>query len=90
MTDHKGLPVAGYRQQPQAAVDLVNENKKTEERILRLIDDLQNGTIRSGDSIEAFQADGRWLAIARTDLEKGFMALNRAIFQPTRIEGDLS
>lgn len=81
MTDHKGLPVQGYRQQPQIAVDAVNRNKETEEKILRLIDDLQNGQLKG----ESFQADGRWLAIARTDLEKGFMALNRAIFKPERV-----
>lgn len=79
--DHKGLPVAGYRPQNQAAVDAVNANKQSEEKILRLIDDLQNGTLNG----EAFQADPRWLSIARTDLEKGFMALNRAIFKPERV-----
>ena len=82
MTDHKGLPVQGYRTQPQIAVDAVNQNKETEEKILRLIDDLQNGQLKG----EAFQADQRWLAIARTDLEKGFMALNRAIFKPERVK----
>jgi hypothetical protein len=29
--------------------------------------------------------DKRWLLVARTQLEQGFMALNRAIFQPQRI-----
>lgn len=80
MSDHKGLPVQGYRVQPQEAVDAVNRNKETEEKLLRLIDDLQNGQLNG----EAFQAEQRWLAIARTDLEKGFMALNRAIFKPER------
>lgn len=72
---HEGLPVAGYRKQPTTAVDLVNENKATEERILRVIDRLQI----SGEG------DPRWLAIARTDIEKAFMSLNRAIFQPGRV-----
>lgn len=80
--EHAGLPVAGYRKQPQRAVDLVNENKEAEERLLRLIDDLGNGRSPTG---ELFAADPRWLAIARTDLEKGFMALNRAIFKPARV-----
>lgn len=84
MDDHKGLPVQGYRAQPQVAVNAVNRNKEIEEKILRLIDELQNGQLQG----EAFQADGRWLSIARTDLEKGFMALNRAIFKPTRITLD--
>lgn len=30
--------------------------------------------------------DQRWLAIGRTHLEQGFMAINRAVFRPQRIE----
>jgi len=29
--------------------------------------------------------DQRWLAIARTHVEQGFMAFNRAVFRPQRI-----
>ena len=76
MSIHEGLPVAGYRPQTTTAVDLVNANKIIEERVLRIIDDLQ----KHG------HGDHRWLAIARTHLEQGFMALNRAIFQPARVE----
>ena len=74
-TMHQGLPVAGYRPQNDERVALVNANKETEERILRLIERLQKDPVY----------DPRWLSIARTDLEKAFMALNRAIFQPGRI-----
>lgn len=86
MTDHKGLPVAGYRQQADEAVQLVNQNKYKEERLLRLIDGLMNEQTPDGMSISV---DKRWLSIARTHLEEGFMALNRAIFQPQRIQGDI-
>lgn len=75
MSDHKGLPVAGYKPQSDDKVNFVNENKRLEEIILRRLDDMQ----KYGD------ADGRWTAIARTQLEQGFMAMNRAIFQPSRI-----
>ena len=34
------------------------------------------------------EIDQRWLAIARTNIEQGFMALNRAIFRPERVELD--
>ena len=83
----KGLPVAGYTPTQNAeAIKLVNENKHVEENLLRLIDALTNSQTLEG---EMFLADARWLAIAKTDLEKGFMALNRAIFKPQRITGDL-
>ena len=88
MTDrtHTGLPVAGYQKQSETAVTLVNTNKFKEEKILRDIDALLNGQTPDGES---FQADPRWLAIARTNIEQGFMALNRAIFKPERISGEI-
>lgn len=72
---HKPMPVAGYIPQPSTKIELVNQNKRTEESILRALDQMQ------GDA----DFDQRWLAIARTHIEQGFMALNRAIFRPTRV-----
>ena len=77
MSEHQGLPVAGYRPQSTEALALVNRFKEAEERILREIDQLRlPGPV---------SADGRWLAMARTHIEQGFMALNRAVFQPERV-----
>lgn len=70
-----GLPVKGYQDQPQEAVDLVNHNKTAEEEILRVLDLLADSP----------NVDKRWLAIGRTHLEQGFMAINRAIFKPQRV-----
>lgn len=88
MTDkpHTGLSVAGYQKQSEIAVAQVNRIKHSEEKILRIIDGLENEMSSEGETLVA---DRRWLAIARTDLEKGFMALNRSIFQPKRIEGEI-
>lgn len=71
----KGLPVKGYTDQPDAKINLVNRNKEVEERILRVLDPMYDSS--------AF--DRRWLSIARTHFEQGFMALNRAVFQPQRV-----
>lgn len=71
---NNGLPVPGYRPQNDVAIDRVKRNKYTEEELLRLMD-----SWRSDPTIEQ-----RWLAIARTQLEQGFMALNRAVFSPER------
>lgn len=73
---HAGLPVSGYREQPQLTIDVVNRNKANEERQLRLLEI----DAKAGD------CDGRWLAIAKTHLEQAFMAWNRAIFKPGRAE----
>ena len=74
MSEHKGLPVEGYRPQAQSAVDLVNANKALEEQCLRVIDALQARD----------DTDKRWLAIGRTAIENGWMAVNRAVFKPSR------
>lgn len=78
MAEHQGLPVAGYRPQSDDKVALVNRNKEMEERVLRLLDDLA-ATAAPG------AVDQRWFAIGRTHIEQGFMAINRAIFQPARV-----
>lgn len=75
MSMHEGLPVAGYQPQSQSRVDAVNENKITEETVLRSIDRLQ----------ALGMLDPRCASLAKTRLEEGFMWLNRAVFQPARI-----
>lgn len=74
-TVHSGLPVKGYTEQNDSKVTLVNQNKEMEERVLRQLDDMQNSGLY----------DPRWIAIARTNIEQGFMAMNRAVFRPERI-----
>lgn len=75
MSEQQGLPVHGYQPQPDANVVRVNTMKLLEERVLRALDDLQaNGS-----------ADPRWLSIGRTQIEQGFMAVNRSVFRPGRV-----
>jgi hypothetical protein len=73
-TEIAGLPVAGYRPQTPAAVSVVNRNKEIEEMVLRQLDYLAGVEL----------IDKRWLAIGRTAIEQGFMAVNRAVFRPSR------
>jgi hypothetical protein len=75
-----GLSVAGYKAQPKWHVDLVNENKVLEEHVLRQIDHHK----RFPNSF-----DQRLVALAKTHIDIAFMLLNRAVFQPGRIEGEL-
>lgn len=79
------LPVAGYKAQSAENVQLVNGFKADEERILRKLDQLsQLGHFHEGPG--PAPVDLRWLQIGRTDLERAFMAINRAVFQPGRVE----
>jgi hypothetical protein len=96
--EHKPLPVSGYTPQSDAKVALVNSFKEDEERLLRKLDKLQMnpqasqlassikpGEFRELAANEQILTDPRFLALARTHLQIGFMALNRAVFQPQRI-----
>ncbi|WP_316397333.1 hypothetical protein [Bradyrhizobium sp. 33ap4] len=85
---HEGLPVAGYQSQNSVSIELVNQNKRLEEQVLRVLDNLANmkGPAASNDKPSVIAVDQRWLAIGRTDFEKGFMAINRAIFKPARVK----
>ncbi len=74
-TKHEGLPVAGYRPQSEENVDRVNLNKRLEEHTLRALDALA----------EQPDIDKRCLAIGRTHIEQGFMAVNRSVFKPGRV-----
>lgn len=80
-----GLPVAGYKKtQPQWALDLVNRNKVLEEKILRQIDEHVLLNASSDRDI-----DQRAVSLARTKIQEAFMWLNRGVFQPERLKGDL-
>lgn len=80
---HSGLPVAGYQPQSEAKVALVNEFKADEERLLRKIDALVDANAAAHLGFPP--TDPRWASVARTHFQEGFMALNRAVFQPQRI-----
>lgn len=74
----KAPPIAGYQDVSGERADIVNHNKIMEETLLRLLDSYSEPVF-----------DARWAAIARTHFEQGFMAMNRAVFRPKRIEGDI-
>jgi len=65
--------IKGYRDLSQQEIDDMNESKELAAQVGNLIEKLE--------SINSI--DKRWLAIAKTDLQKGFMSLVRSIAQPT-------
>ena len=77
MTKIAGLPVSGYRPQSQAALDTVNAAKEMEEHVLRLLDEFAEDA--------TLEPDRRWLALGRSHIEQGFMAVNRSVFKPQRV-----
>ena len=73
--EHKGLPVHGYKPQSEDSVAMVNYGKEVEELVLRWLDTLG----------EYSQYDQRMVALARTNMQTGFMWAARSVFQPSRI-----
>lgn len=71
-------PIKGYTPITGSTQALVNYNKEVEERLLRLLDTFVGAGVDH-------PINQRWLAVARTHFEQGFMALNRSIFKPQRI-----
>jgi len=65
--------IAGYRELTQEEIYTINSIKNIAAELEGFILELE-----STDSI-----DKRWLAIAKTDLQKGFMSLTRSVAKPT-------
>lgn len=69
--------IDGYRELTIEEIDYLNVVKSKEKDILELI-----WLLETVDPEYPAQPDRRWLAIAKTDLQKGFMALCRSIAKP--------
>lgn len=65
--------ITGYRDLSKEEVDMMNMIKEHGQAIGKLI-----GQMEDDDEV-----DKRWLAIGRTDLQTGLMALTRSIAKPT-------
>ena len=89
--DNQHRKIKGYRELSQAEIDLMNEIKakgvelgelcaKLEERLS------EQSAVAVHDEAEKHRIVGanpfRWLAIGRTHLQEGLMALTRSIAQP--------
>lgn len=67
-------PIKGYRELSQAEIETINTIKHVGDRVGDVLESMvQEGT----------KYDQRWVSIARTHLQQGFMALTRAVAQPT-------
>lgn len=68
--------IKGYRELSQEEIDVMNAIKGTANAVGELLDGL-------GETAGTeYGPDARWLAIAKTDLQKGFMALTRSVAKP--------
>lgn len=61
--------IRGYKELSDQTVVVINQIKTLEQEVLDLIDNVN----------ESCEPDKRWLAIGKTDVEKGFMALVKSV-----------
>jgi len=72
--DNQHRHITGYRDLTEEEVALMNRIKAEGERLGELVDQLR--TLGPG-------IDQRWVSIGATDLQKGLMALTRAVARPS-------
>ncbi len=73
--------IKGYRDLTQEEIDLMNLIKEKAAEVGLLVGTLEGFKITEGPEKD-LPLDGRWMAIGKTDLQKGFMALTRAVAKP--------
>jgi hypothetical protein len=64
--------IIGYRELTEPEVDLINELKRKAEALRIVVEELEGYP----------WTDKRWLDIGKTDLQKGFMSVIRAVARP--------
>lgn len=74
--DNQHRKIKGYKELSQDEIDLMNKVKDLGNNIGTMIDQMEQG------HYDDMSFDTRWLAIARTQLQQGFMALTRSIAKP--------
>lgn len=70
--DNQHRKITGYRELSQQEIDFMNKSKAMAVKVGALIDEIEESGVQ----------DGRWLSIAKTDLQKGFMSLTRSVAKP--------
>lgn len=70
---HDPLAITGYRKLSPAEIEKMNTIKAMAASIGILVEDMLLDP----------KCDTRWVAVAKTQLQQGFMALTRAVAQPT-------
>jgi len=72
MVDNQHEKISGYRDLSEQEIAMMNSVKEVGNRVGALIDALAKDP----------NMDQRWVSIARTNLQTGFMALTRSIAKP--------
>lgn len=75
--DNQHRQIKGYRELDEHEIHLINSIKTKANEIGELVHSMERLNLASPGTV-----DPRWLAIAKTQLQQGFMALTRAAAKP--------
>lgn len=81
--DNQHRKITGYRDLTQAEIDLMNEIKAQGaalQQLIEKVDECQAATTAEHGTGDA--EPRRWIAIGKTHLQQGLMALTRAVAKP--------
>jgi hypothetical protein len=76
-------PIIGYRDLSQGEGELINTIKEQAELTRALVERVREVARATDQELAAETEPLRWLNIARTHLQQGYMALTRAVAKPT-------
>lgn len=79
--DNQHRKIKGYRELNAEEIALMNKIKEKAAEVGELVAYLE-GRSRINGADGSTPPEARWLAIGKTDLQKGFMALTRSIAKP--------
>lgn len=79
--DNQHKFIKGYKSLGPEAITIMNQIKEKGNEVGALIEELKTKTW-SDERGAVEQADQRWLAIGKTEIQQGFMAVVRAITKP--------
>jgi hypothetical protein len=69
--------ISGYRELSQDELALIEKVKQAAQAVAALVEEVETGSNSGGIDV-----DKGWVSIAKTDLQKGFMALTRSVARP--------
>lgn len=76
--------ITGYRELSPIEIELMNDIKAKAAEVGALVEMLATHHYTTDDgAVTQDRPDQRWVAIGRTHLQEGFMALTRSIAKPT-------
>jgi DNA-binding transcriptional MerR regulator len=88
--DNQHRQIKGYRELTPEDIALMNRIKAKAEEVGALVREVQDylaqqhRSMSTEEKLRVIQAEaGRWASMGNTDLQRGFMALIRAVAQPT-------